>query len=230
MHKNEKVNVVMPVYNEEKTLSEIIDRVLAQRMVDRLIIVDDHSKDISLKIIKDAARRDKRVTCISNSSNTGKGYSVRRGISAVRSGIIIIQDADLEYYPEEYGKLFREIKSDTFVMGTRTRRRQRAGHEYFLAKLANSVFTATFNILYGRNLTDINTCYKVFKKDMLKGVELKTDGFLIDMEILVNLVKKGYKAKEVDIRYSGRTYEEGKKITAVDAIDQGFFIVAQRFK
>jgi glycosyltransferase involved in cell wall biosynthesis len=230
VYKSEKVNVIMPIYNEERTASQIIRRVLAQKMVDRLIIINDNSKDKSLEIIKKAAKSDKRITYFSNKNNMGKGYSVRKGIDEVESGIIIIQDADLEYYPEDYPKLFPNVKDDTFVLGTRTRHRQKTGHEYFLAKFANTVFTGTFDLLYARDITDINTCYKVFKKSMLDGVELKTDDFLIDMEILVSLVKKGYKVKEVDIRYMGRTYAEGKKITYVDAVKQGMFIVAERFR
>lgn len=227
MYKNEKVNVVMAVYNEEKTVAEIIRRILAQKEVDRLIIVNDASTDKSLSIISNAAKKNKRITYFTNKKNGGKGFSVRRAIDEVKDGIIIVQDADLEYYPEDYPKFYPKIKDDTFVLGTRTR--QSSDKSYFLAKSANTVFTTTFNILYGRNFKDINTCYKVFKKSMLKGIKLKQNDFLFDMEVLVDLVKKGYKSEEVDIRYKGRTYAEGKKIKSEDAIKQGLFIISERF-
>jgi glycosyltransferase involved in cell wall biosynthesis len=228
MYNNEKVNVIMPVYNEEKTLSEIISRVLAQDFVDSLIIIDDCSKDGSMEKIKEAASSNKKVTYLSNEKNMGKGYSVRRGLELVTDGIVIIQDADLEYYPEDYQKLLPRLDESTVVLGTRMRGKQ-TGHEYAMAKLANAGLTVAFNVLYGRNLTDMNTCFKVFKKKMLENIELKENGFLIEPEILIKLVKKGYKIVEIDIRYKGRTYEEGKKITAKDGINQALFILRQKF-
>ncbi len=228
MHGSESISVIMPVYNEEDTVSEIIRRVLAQKLVDRLIIINDNSRDRSLEKIKIEARRDKRIQYLTNRTNMGKGYSVRRGLSLIKSGIVIIQDADLEYYPEDYKKLVPNVKDDSAVFGTRMRKKN-TGHEYTLAKMANVVLTTTFDVLYGRNLTDINTCYKVFKRRMLDGTTLKENDFLIDPEILVSLVKKGYKIKEIDIRYRGRSYKEGKRITAVDGIKQFLFLIEKRF-
>lgn len=228
MYGKETVSVIMPVYNEGSTVSEIIKRVLKQRFVDRLVIVNDSSKDKSLEIIKEAARKDKRVHYVTNRTNMGKGYSVRKGLSLIKNGIVIIQDADLEYYPEDYIKLIPHVKEDSAVFGTRMRKRN-TGHEYTLAKMANVVLTATFDTLYGKNLTDINTCYKIFKRHMLDGVKLKENDFLIDPEILVSLVKKGYRINEVDIRYRGRSYKEGKRITAMDGIKQFLFLISKRF-
>ena len=227
MHGKEKVNIIMPVYNEEKTLKEIIGRVLAQKAVDRLIIVNDHSGDRSLEIIKSLKKKDKRISYFTNESNMGKGYSVRRGLKEVDNGIVIIQDADLEYYPEDYGKLLSNLRDDTFVLGTRVR--ANTGHKYILASFVNACLTFEFNFVNGKDLTDINTCYKVFKKKMLAGVELQQNGFLLDLEILSELVKKGYNVREVSVRYKGRTYKEGKKITAKDAVEQVFFIIKSRF-
>jgi glycosyltransferase involved in cell wall biosynthesis len=228
MYKNERLNVIMPVYNEEKTLREIVKRVLAQKTVDRLIIIDDHSKDGSLKIIKELSKKNLKISYLANNVNRGKGFSVRRGLSLVTDGIVMIQDADLEYYPEDYSKLLPKLDNNTIVLGTRMRG-QKTGHEYQLAKLANAALTSTFNLLYGKDLTDINTCYKLFKKKMLNGIPLKEDGFLIEPEILIGLVKKGYSIAEVDIRYKGRTYDEGKKITAKDGFMQELFMIEKRF-
>lgn len=228
MYKKELVNIIMPVYNEEKTVAEIIRRVLAQRIVDRLIIINDNSGDSSLEKIKNAARTDKRIIYLSNSRNMGKGYSVIKGMGLVRKGIIIIQDADLEYFPDDYLKMLPKLGRDTIVLGTRMRGRK-TGHEYVMAKFANACLTLLFNLLYSRKLTDMNTCYKVFRKEMLKGIRLTKNDFLIEPEILIGLVKKGYKIVEVDIKYEGRTYKEGKHIRASDGIKQAFYMVAKRF-
>ncbi len=228
MYGNQLLSVIMPVYNEERTLKEIAERVLAQKSVDRLIIIDDHSRDASPEIIRRLAKGDRRITALRNERNMGKGYSVRRGLEEASNGIILIQDADLEYYPEDYRKLLPELDEKTIVLGTRMRGKH-TGHEYGLAKLANATLTGAFNILYGTGLTDMNTCYKLFTKDMLKGIELRENGFLIEPEILIALVRKGYRIKEVNIRYKGRTYEEGKKITARDGINQALFMLSKRF-
>lgn len=224
-----KVNVIMPAYNEERTLDEVIRRVLAQRSVDRLLIIDDHSRDGSLSIMKRWAKRDRRVGWLSNRENRGKGYSIRRGFAAVRDGIIIIQDADTEYYPEDYGKLLGSFGGGSVVYGTRMIGRN-TGHNYAMAKLANAFLTRLFNTLYRQRITDLNTCYKVFSKEMLSGITLKSDGFLIEPELSIKLSKKGYRIREVRVRYRGRTYAEGKKIKASDGIRQIFYMVAERFR
>lgn len=228
MYNGETVNIIMPVYNEEKTLSEIVNRVLALKMVDRLIIIDDHSKDTSLEQIKAAAKKDKRITYFTNTVNSGKGFSVRRGFDEVKDGIVIIQDADLEYFPEDYEKMLPSLTNDTIVLGTRMRGKK-TGHEYAMAKFANASLTTLFNVIYGKNLTDMNTCYKVFKKKMLDGVKLKENDFLIEPEILIELIKRNYKIVEVDIRYEGRTYEQGKHIKASDGFKQAVYVFKKRF-
>ncbi|MDE1865182.1 MAG: glycosyltransferase family 2 protein [Candidatus Micrarchaeota archaeon] len=226
MYNKMKMNIIMPVFNEERTLGEIIRRVLAQPFVDRLIIIDDCSKDRSLEIIKAAAKRERRITYMRNSENMGKGHSVRRGIAAVRSGIILIQDADLEYYPEDYAKLLKLLHGDVVVYGTRMIGKQ-TGHNYTMAKFANASLTWLFNILYKQRITDMNTCYKIFTKGMLSGIKLKEEGFLIEPEISIKLAKKGYRIIEARIRYKGRTYAEGKKITAKDGIKQALYMVRE---
>ncbi len=133
----ETVNIVMAVYNEERPVAEIMNRVLAQKVVDRLIVINDDSSDLCLAIIKRIAKEDRRVSYMSNSSNMGKGYSVRRGIKSVKDGIIIIQDADLEYYPEDYAKLLPRLKDDTIVLGTRVRTANRA--ELYCRKVCECV-------------------------------------------------------------------------------------------
>ncbi len=228
MYKNERVSVIMPVYNEERTVSEIIKRVLAQRAVDQLIIINDGSRDRSDAIIRSIAKREKRVKYISHSENRGKGNAVKAGLAAVDKGVIIIQDADLEYYPEDYPGLLAATAPDTAVFGTRTKG-EHSGHHYQLARFANAFSTSLFNLLYSERISDLNTCYKVFRKEMLDGVKLKEEKFLLDMELSVTFSKKGYAIREVKIRYKGRTYDEGKKITVRDGIEQILYIITSRF-
>lgn len=225
MHAGEKVNVIMSVYNEERTLDGIIRRVLAQRPVDRLLIIDDHSTDGSPAIIRRWARRDRRISWLSSRTNHGKGYSVRLGLGRVKGGIIIIQDADEEYYPEDYPKLLRAFSSSSPVFGYRGRN---YGHEYFWGVAVSRLHTVLFNLLFNQSVRDINSGYKVFDKAMLGKPELKGDRFEIDIDIAARLAKNGYGIRSVPIRYKGRTFAEGKKIGAGSAIGFFFFILRER--
>ena len=225
--KGETVSVIMPVYNEERTLKAIVSRVLAQRFVDELIIVDDFSSDGTPKIIAALAGKNKRIRAIRNRRNMGKGYSVRAGLKIARDGIIIIQDADLEYYPEDYAAMIKALGPKNFVLGRRTLQKS-TGHRYALSAFANDLFSMEFNIMYGTSIKDINTCYKVFRKSMIDVSALRANDFRGDPEILVNLVRNGYSAREVLVRYRGRTFAEGKKINAKDAVKQGAFILWSR--
>ncbi len=218
----------MPVYNEERTLVEVVKRVLAQKVVDKLVIVDDHSIDRSAELIRVLAKKDRRIEVLSNPKNMGKGFSVREALDHVKKGIVIIQDADKEYYPEDYPKMLAALRDDNVVYGTRMITKN-PGHHYRAAKVANAVITALFNALYKQRITDVNTCYKIFRKEMLDGIKLKENRFLIEPEISIALAKKGYRITEVKIRYAGRTYAEGKKIKASDGIAQAFYIVRKRF-
>lgn len=223
----ETVNVIIPMYNEERTVGEVLRRVLSQEIVDRIIVVDDCSKDASVEIVMDAARKNAAISLLRNKENHGKGYSVRRGIEHVKEGIVIVQDADLEYYPEDYPKLLKAGDKETVIFGTRMIG-ENTGHKYILAKFANAGLTSMFNLLFGRNITDVNTCYKIFRKSMLKGDRLTADGFMIDYDIAITLARKGYKFVEVPIRYKGRTYEQGKKIKTSDAIKGIIYIFKER--
>lgn len=193
-----------------------------------MIIVDDHSKDQSMDIIRQEAARDNRITFMSNKVNMGKGHCVRSALEKVEKGIIIIQDADAEYYPEDYSKLLHAFKEGIVVYGTRMIGKN-TGHNYSTAKFANAFLTWMFNFFYNQNITDMNTCYKLFTKEMLSGIKLKEERFLIEPEISIKLAKKGYPIKEVKIRYKGRTYAEGKKITANDGFKQIMYMLKSRF-
>ncbi len=226
MYKNEPVSILMPVYEEEKTVYKIIKRVLRQPMVDRLLIVYRKSKDRTLSEIKRAIAGSRKCEIIINPTNLGKGYSVRLALKRVGDGIVLIQDADEEYYPEDYGKLLAGVSANYPVFGYRN---LNAGAAYRLGKAASNLHTILFNLLFNQKVKDFNVGYKLFKVDMLKGKELRQNGWELDAEIAVTLAKNGYTIKNVPIRYKGRTYEEGKKIGPRAAISMAMFIFASRF-
>lgn len=227
MYKGEAVNVIMPVYNEGTTVYNIVKRVLGQKSVDNLIIIYDKSADNTLSEIKRAlAGAGRRATLVYSNAKKGKGHAVRQGMERIKSGIVVIQDADDEYYPEDYGKMFASLTYKNPVFGYR---KINSGHKYLLGELATQVHTLAFNLLYGQKLKDINAAYKIFKLDMLHGEKLKQDGWELDPEIAVKLAKNGYLIRSVSIRYKGRTFSEGKKIGASGAVGILVYIIKARF-
>lgn len=213
----------MPVYNEEKTVGEIVDRVLKQQCVGKLIVLDS-SKDRSTEILRKKAKKDRRLCLVHTDTRMQKGEALIRGIKMVKNGRILIQDADLEYFPEEYPALISKAKPGQVVFGSRIIGAD-VGHRYRLAKIANIVMSTTFSILFGQKITDIYTCYKLFDRKMINPDGLKERSFLIEAEMTIQFVYNGYNIVEVPIRYNGRTFEEGKKIRATDGIKGLLYIL-----
>ena len=208
---NPLLSVVMPVYNERTTIDEIIRRVLAVPLRIELIVVDDGSKDGTADIL-DALQRELHFTLL-RQANAGKGAALRRGFAAVTGDIVVIQDADLEYSPEEFPQLIELIcqgKADV-VYGSRFLGRHRAF--MFAHYVGNKFVTFATNVLYNTMLTDMETCYKAMRSDVLRSMVLKSNGFGIEPEITAKIFKRGYRVYEVPITYAGRGYQEGKKIT-----------------
>ena len=222
------LSVVMPVYNERNTLEEIVGRVLAVPLRIELVAVDDASTDGSREILERlAGERGFRV--FRQERNQGKGAAVRRGIAEATGDIIVVQDADLEYSPEEYPELIELIvkgKADA-VFGSRFIGRHRCF--LFTHYLANLFLNLVTNLLYNTTMTDMETCFKAVRSELLKSLDLRSNRFGIEPEITAKLFKRGARVYEVPITYEGRDYSEGKKITWKDGFPALWTLVKYRF-
>jgi glycosyltransferase involved in cell wall biosynthesis len=205
------LSVVMPVFNERTTVEEIIRRVLAVPIRLELIVVDDGSTDGTSAILDDL-QRTLGFTLL-RQANAGKGAALRRGFASVTGDIVVIQDADLEYSPEEYPDLVDLIRRGhaDVVYGSRFLGRHRVF--LFTHYIGNQIVTLATNILYNTMLTDMETCYKVMRVDVLRSFTLSSNGFGIEPELTAKIFKRGYRVYEIPITYAGRGYDEGKKIT-----------------
>jgi len=218
----------MPVYNERRTLDEIVERVLAVPVRIELIAVDDASSDGSRERLLELSGQ-RRFKVLLQDRNQGKGAAVRRGIDAASGDVIVIQDADLEYSPEEYPELLDLIvrgKADA-VFGSRFIGRHRCF--LFTHYLANLFLNLATNVLYNTTLTDMETCFKVVRAELLKSLPLRSDRFGIEPEITAKLFKRGARVYEVPITYEGRDYAEGKKISWRDGVPALWTLLKYRF-
>ena len=211
------LSVVMPVYNERETIDEIVARVLAIPMRVELVVVDDCSTDGTRAHLGEL-QKQYGFTLLLQPRNQGKGAALRRGFAAVTGDIVAIQDADLEYSPEEFPRLAELIidgRADV-VYGSRFL----GSHRVFLFThyLGNLALTLVTNVLYNTMLSDMETCYKIMRREVLDGLDLRSNGFGIEPEITAKIFKRGYRVYEVPITYDGRGYDEGKKITWKDGV------------
>lgn len=206
------LSVVMPCYNEAGTIAEILKSVLESPYVAEVIVVDDASTDGSPDVAR--ANGDSRVRVLVQPRNTGKGAALRRGFGEATADYVVVQDADVEYDPDDYGKLLRPLlegKADV-VFGSRFLTGDAHRVLYFWHSVGNRLLTAASNVATNLNLTDMETCYKVFRRTLVQDLQLEEDRFGIEPEITAKLARTGCRIYEVGISYAGRTYDEGKKI------------------
>jgi len=223
-----RLSVVMPVFNEMATIDEIIPRVLAIPLDVELIVVDDCSSDGTREHLQEM-QRELGFTLLLQERNQGKGAALRRGFSAVTGNMVAIQDADLEYSPEELPELAALIiegRADV-VYGSRFLGRHRVF--LFTHYLGNRVLTLLTNVLYNTMLTDMETCYKVMRREVLDGLNLTSNGFGIEPEMTAKIFKRGFRVYEIPITYDGRSYEEGKKIGWKDGVVALWVLIKHRF-
>ncbi|HEX7095979.1 MAG TPA: glycosyltransferase [Acidimicrobiales bacterium] len=212
------LSVVMPCYNEERTLAEVAQRVLSSPFTGELVIVDDGSTDSTLSIAR--SLRDPRVRVFAQPFNMGKGVALRRGFQEVTCDYVIVQDADLEYDPADYEKVLRPLLAGEadVVYGSRFAGGDERRVLYYWHTVGNRLLTTFSNALTNLNLTDMETCYKAFRREVIQGIEIHEDRFGFEPEITAKLAAGGWRIYEVGIAYHGRTYAEGKKITWRDGV------------
>jgi len=227
-----KLSVIIPVFNEERTIDTVIDRVkgtsLPGGVEKEIVIVNDGSTDGTARHLE-KYQADSWLKIFHQEKNQGKASAVVLGIQQSTGDIIIIQDADLEYDPNDYARLIQPIIDGKYAVVYGSRFLGKIENMTFINRLANIITRVTFNILYGTKMTDVNTCYKIIRKDILKDITLQAQHFGIDTEITAKIIKKGYPILEIPIHYKARTKQEGKKIDWAKALKLYWVLIKLRF-
>lgn len=209
-----QLSVLVPAYNEEKTIKDVLQKLVKQKEVFEVVVIDDASKDNTSKLAKSV--KDSRIRVIRHTKNQGKGKAIQTGLHEAKGNYILIQDADLEYDPAEISILLDPVRSGraTVIYGSRFF----GAHTnmFYWHFIGNKLLNFFINILYDTTLSDMETCYKLLPTDVMRSLHLQENDFRIEPEITCKLIRAGHKIFEVPITYVSRTYEEGKKITWVD--------------
>lgn len=221
-----KLSVIIPVYNEEDTIEEVIRQVRSVDLPMEIIIADDASTDKTLEIV----RKIPDIVVTESSINQGKGMGIRRALKLATGDIVVIQDADLEYDPKDFPKLIQPILDDKADIVYGTRFVPRRPHMRLPNYLGNKLFAFIASILYSRKITDEATCYKAFRTEVIKSIELHCMRFEFCPEVTARLLKRGYRYAEVPISYYARTHAQGKKITWRDGVTCIWTLLKYRFK
>ena len=214
------LSVVMPAYNEQATIAASARRVLESPWCAQLVIVDDGSTDDTARFAHELAKADERVLVLAQPANQGKGAALRKGFAAATADIVIVQDADLEYDPGEFGTVVGPIVAGDADVVFGSRFMSGGAHRvlYFWHYLGNRLLTTLSNAFTNLNLTDMETCYKAFRRDVIQGIVVEEDRFGFEPEITAKVARRELRIYEVGISYAGRTYAEGKKIGWRDGV------------
>ena len=215
-----KISIVIPCLNEKNTISKIIEKVKDEKNYEKeIIVIDDFSTDGTRELLKDKLNQEIDEV-IYNDKNYGKGFSVKQGINKASGDIILIQDADLEYDPSDYFKLIEPIQKGyaDVVYGSRFVGSEEKRVLFFWHSLGNYILTTLSNMFSNLNLTDMENCYKVFKSDIIKNIDLIENRFGFEPEVTAKIAKKKCRIYEVGVKYYGRTYDQGKKIGWKDGV------------
>lgn len=221
------LSIVVPVYNEENTLERVIEKTVAIGIDLEIVVVDDCSTDATPAILERLCARHRNIRCLRHAVNSGKTAALRTGFAQTTGNIVIVQDADMEYDPDEIPAVIAPIlegKADV-VYGSRFLVRRATRVVYFYHYLGNKVLTLFSNALTNLNMTDVETCYKAFRGDIIRNMKIESSGFGFEIEVTAKIAKLNCPVYEVPISYYGRTYEEGKKITAADGVAALWYIV-----
>ncbi len=224
------LSVVMPAYNECQTIATIVERVLATELVDEIIVIDDGSSDGTSQVLENLGQREPRLRLIRHDRNLGKGAAVRSGVQAAACDLVLIQDADLEYDPRDYPALLMPIqegKADV-VYGSRFLGGPRRT-TMFWHMVANRLLTFMTNLLYNSILSDMETGYKLFRREVIQAIPLRANRFDFEPEITAKLLKRRLRVFEVPISFNPREYSEGKKIGLQDAFSAVWALLKYRF-
>jgi len=226
-----KVTIIVPIFNEENTIIEILNRISSEDIKDpsiEIIVIDDCSTDTSVELLKQNSNLYDNL--IELKKNLGKGGAVREGLKEANGSYVLFQDGDLEYSPSDYKKIFKmleEFNADV-VIGSRFLSPEYTSIHYYFHKLGNRFITFLFNLLYNTTFTDIYSCYLCFRRDLISPEKLKSNGWSQQAEILATAVKSSKNFFEVPISYSGRTFEEGKRIKARHVFGVIYMIIKKR--
>jgi len=229
--KEKCLSVVIPAYNEEHTLSQIVDRVAKVPQLLELVIVDDCSSDNTPEVLRNLCAKYPFIRTVRHAKNRGKTEALKTGFRLTEGEIVIVQDADLEYDPSEIPEVIAPIEAGhaDVVFGSRFLVRKAARAVYFYHYLANKFLTFCSNLATNINLTDVETCYKAFRGEIIRDMKICSSGFGFEIEVTAKMAKLRCAIYETPISYYGRTYEEGKKITAWDGIAAFYYILRYNF-
>ena len=214
------LSVIVPFFDEEKTIEESLRRLLKIEIIEQIICVNDCSKDKSLEIVEQLKKEDSRIEIISNKVNSGKGFAVTSAKDFIKTSHLAIHDADLEYFPEDLIYMWKKVDNfeDSLVLGSRFIGNKSRKNIYKRTYLANRLMSLFFSFLNLYKVSDIATCYKLFPNRFFQSIDLNEKGFSIEIEILSKFLKFNRSIIEVPIKYEGRSYSEGKKIKTKDGI------------